>query len=296
MVYSYLLDHTGKSVNDAKKELNASLDKAYELYHYLLMLPLELTRLQEIRLDNAKNKYLPTEEDLNPNMKFVENKLVKKLSACESLQQYVKENHISWLDSEVYLRLTLDKILRSDIYQEYMIKESSSLEEDCILWRELMKKIIIPDDDLASVLEDKSLYWNDDLDTIGTFVLKTLKKFEVEDYYELLPQFKDDEDHLFAEQLFMKTILYKDEYMQLIDKFVIKESWELERLAFMDVVILLVAIAEVKNVPSVPTKVTLNEYIEIAKYYSSTKSGQFVNGILNAIINYLKKEGIILKN
>ena len=296
MVYSYLLDQEGKRMSEAQKELATSLDKAYELYYYLLMLPVEFVRLQEERLDNARNKYLPTDEDLNPNTKFVDNLFVKKISGCEMFTKFVKDNNVSWADSEVSLRLMLDKIVNSDIYQEYMDKLGTSLAEDCELWRNLLKKVVFVDDNLTDALEAKSVYWNDDLDTVGTFVLKTIKRFEEEGYEELLPKYKDDEDRLFAEKLFVNAVNNKDEYMKLIDKFVSKESWDTERLAFMDIVVLLVAIAELEKVPSVPTKVTMNEFIEIAKCYSTNKSGQFVNGILNSIINYLKKDGKLFKN
>ena len=296
MVYSYLLDQEGKRMSEAQKELATSLDKAYELYYYLLMLPVEFVRLQEERLDNARNKYLPTDEDLNPNTKFVDNLFVKKISGCEMFTKFVKDNNVSWADSEVSLRLVLDKIVNSDIYQEYMDKPGTSLAEDCELWRNLLKKVVFVDDNLTDALEAKSVYWNDDLDTVGTFVLKTIKRFEEEGYEELLPKYKDDEDRLFAEKLFVNAVNNKDEYMKLIDKFVSKESWDTERLAFMDIVVLLVAIAELEKVPSVPTKVTMNEFIEIAKCYSTNKSGQFVNGILNSIINYLKKDGKLFKN
>lgn len=296
MVYSYLLDQKGKRMMEAQKELATSLDKAYELYHYLLMLPVEFVRLQEERLDNARSKYLPTDEDLNPNTKFVDNLFVKKISNCEMFKEFVKDNSISWADSEISLRLMLDKIVNSDIYQEYMDKPGTSLAEDCELWRNLLKKVVFIDENLTDALETKSVYWNDDLDTVGTFVLKTIKRFEEEGYEELLPKYKDDEDRLFAEKLFVNAVNNKDEYMKLIDMFVSKDSWETERLAFMDIVVLLVAIAELEKVPSVPTKVTMNEFIEIAKCYSTNKSGQFVNGILNSIINYLKKEGRLFKN
>ena len=182
MVYSYLLDQKGKRMMEAQKELATSLDKAYELYHYLLMLPVEFVRLQEERLDNARNKYLPTDEDLNPNTKFVDNLFVKKISNCEMFKEFVKDNSISWADSEISLRLMLDKIVNSDIYQEYMDKPGTSLAEDCELWRNLLKKVVFIDENLTDALEAKSVYWNDDLDTVGTFVLKTIKRFEEEGY------------------------------------------------------------------------------------------------------------------
>lgn len=295
MVYSYLLDQPGTKLSDVKKDLLLSLEKAYELYYYLLLLPVELTHLQDIRLDNAKNKYLPTKEDLFPNTKFIDNLFVKKLESCEAFQDFVDENNISWSDESVYLRLTLDKILNSDIYKDYMDKPDSSLAEDSEFWRNIYKKIIFQDEFLSEVLESKSIYWNDDLETIGTFVLKTMKRFEKEDYSEMLPQFKDEEDKEYAETLLMEAIKNKDEYMKLVDMFVSKDSWDVDRLAQMDVVILLVAIAELEKVPSVPAVVTINEFVEIAKAYSTAKSGQFINGILGSIINYLKNNGKLYK-
>ncbi len=295
MLYAYLLSKSDMRMQDALKELRKSLDKAYELYHYLLLLPVELTRLQELRIDNARNKYLPTPEDLNPNMKFVENRFVAKMRQSEMMQEFLKTTPLSWRKNDIYLRLTLDKILNSDIYKAYMETPQSDLASDCELWKDLMKKVIFPDDELCDVLEEESVYWNDDLETIGTFVLKTIRRFADDGYDKLLPQFKDEEDSRYSERLFRNAAEHESEYMALIDKFVVKDSWDTERLAFMDVVILLTAIAEVENEPSVPTKVTLNEYIEISKYYSTTKSGAFVNGILNSIINYLKKEGLLNK-
>lgn len=295
MLYAYLLSKSDMRMQDALKELRKSLDKAYELYHYLLLLPVELTRLQELRIDNARNKYLPTPEDLNPNMKFVENRFVAKMRQSEMMQEFLKTTPLSWRKNDIYLRLTLDKILNSDIYKAYMETPQSDLASDCELWKDLMKKVIFPDDELCDVLEEESVYWNDDLETIGTFVLKTIRRFADNGYDKLLPQFKDEEDSRYSERLFRNAAEHESEYMALIDKFVVKDSWDTERLAFMDVVILLTAIAEVENEPSVPTKVTLNEYIEISKYYSTTKSGAFVNGILNSIINYLKKEGLLNK-
>ena len=238
---------------------------------------------------------MPTPEDLNPNMKFVENRFVAKMRQSEMMQEFLKTTPLSWRKNDIYLRLTLDKILNSDIYKAYMETPQSDLASDCELWKDLMKKVIFPDDELCDVLEEESVYWNDDLETIGTFVLKTIRRFADDGYDKLLPQFKDEEDSRYSERLFRNAAEHESEYMALIDKFVVKDSWDTERLAFMDVVILLTAIAEVENEPSVPTKVTLNEYIEISKYYSTTKSGAFVNGILNSIINYLKKEGLLNK-
>lgn len=296
MVYSYLLDQKGKRMMEAQKELATSLDKAYELYHYLLMLPVEFVRLQEERLDNARNKYLPTDEDLNPNTKFVDNLFVKKISNCEMFKEFVKDNSISWADSEISLRLMLDKIVNSDIYQEYMDKPGTSLAEDCELWRNLLKKVVFIDENLTDALEAKSVYWNDDLDTVGTFVLKTIKRFEEKNgaKQELLPEFKDDEDQDFARRLFRRAILNSDYYRHLISENT--KNWDLDRVAFMDVIIMQIALAEVLSFPNIPVSVSLNEYVEIAKLYSTPKSGGFINGTLDGIVNQLKKENKLTKN
>ena len=247
MLYAYLLSKSDMRMQDALKELRKSLDKAYELYHYLLLLPVELTRLQELRIDNARNKYLPTPEDLNPNMKFVENRFVAKMRQSEMMQEFLKTTPLSWRKNDIYLRLTLDKILNSDIYKAYMETPQSDLASDCELWKDLMKKVIFPDDELCDVLEEESVYWNDDLETIGTFVLKTIRRFADDGYDKLLPQFKDEEDSRYSERLFRNAAEHESEYMALIDKFVVKDSWDTERLAFMDVVILLTAMTSDNN-------------------------------------------------
>lgn len=273
-----------------------SLDKAYELYYYLLTLPIELTKLQERRIEAAKGKYMPSEEEMNPNMRFVDNSFVNSLMLSQPLQEMVKAFSLTWNEDEVYLRLILDKILKSDIYEEYMTKESVSDNDDIEFWRQVMKKVVLPDEDLAELLESKSVYWNDDIDIVGTFVVKTIKRFASDEEMPFLPQYKDEEDAQFAELLFVNAVKNKERYMELIDKFVKKSSWDTERLAFMDVVILYVALAELEKVPSVPAVVTINEFVEMAKCYSTPNSGQFINGILYSIIKHLKNEGLLNKS
>lgn len=295
MLYSYFLTKEEKSFVDAKKELKKSLEMAYQLYNYIFVLMVELTDLQDRRLDAAKNKYLPTEEDLNPNTKFVDNLFIKRLRNSQVFVDYQKENKLTWLDDDIFMKLMLDKVLKSDVYVNYMSNGSSDFVEDCELWRELLKKVILVDDDFTDQLEAKSVYWNDDLETIGTFVIKTIKRFENEGEKAFMPMYKDEEDSRFGEQLFTQAVQNREKSDELINKFVQTENWDTERIAFMDRVVMNVAVAEVLNYPAIPTRVTLNEYIEIAKYYSTPRSGQFINGILNSIINYLKDERVIVK-
>lgn len=295
VLYSHLINKDD-TLETTKARLKDSLDKAYELYYYLLTLPIELTKLQERRIEAAKGKYMPSEEEMNPNMRFVDNSFVNSLMLSQPLQEMVKAFSLTWNEDEVYLRLILDKILKSDIYEEYMTKESVSDNDDIDFWRQVMKKVVLPDEDLAELLESKSVYWNDDIDIVGTFVVKTIKRFASDEEMPFLPQYKDEEDAQFAELLFVNAVKNKERYMELIDKFVKKSSWDTERLAFMDVVILYVALAELEKVPSVPAVVTINEFVEMAKCYSTPNSGQFINGILYSIIKHLKNEGLLNKS
>lgn len=296
MLYSYLLTKEGRTVKDAKKELAKSLDKAYELYISMLVLMIDLTDYHDFKLDLAKHKYLPTEHDMNPNTKFADNKFIAKLRDCEALKEYLSDNPISWRDDIIFMKLMHEKVVNSATYKEYMESETSSLEDDCFFWREILKKIVFVDDDLHEILESKSVYWNDDLNIMGTFVIKTIKQFSSNpDTATIQSKYKDVEDSEFGERLFDCAVRECEENNSIIDRFIQKEQWDVERIAFMDRVVLGVALSELKNFDSIPAKVTMNEFIEIGKYYSTPKSGQFINGILNSAINYLRDSGRITK-
>lgn len=283
---------------EARNSLERSLDKARELYFALLLLPIELTRLQARRLDNARHKYLPSPEDLNPDTRFIDNTFVANLEESPEMKEYLKNNPISWDNGSETLKLLLDKVLQSDIYADYMAAPGVSYADDCEFWRSIIKNVILPSDILAEAIESESVYWNDDLDIIGTFVIKTIKRASADPAspITLLPKFKDDEDARFGGELFVDTVENYGTYRSYIDKFINEKQWDPERLAFMDVIIMCTAISELLNFPSIPVPVTMNEYIEIANCYSTSKSGQFINGILFSVINYLKKEGKLLKN
>lgn len=284
------------TLTTAKKELTKSLDKSYELYNALLKLMIELTDVQDLRLDEAKHKFLPTEEDLNPNMRFVENEFVKRLRADQTLADFVDDKKIYWRDDELFVRLLLDKILRSEEYQEYMEMPKTSLVRDGEVWYQLMKKVVLPDENLLEHLQSMSVYYtDDDLQIIGQFVMKTIRRFEDEEAQPILPQYKNDDDSKFGEQLFSKAVAEMEENNSYIDQFVKTEKWDVERIALMDRVVMCTALTEIRNYPSIPVNVSLNEYIELAKDYSTPRSGQFVNGILNAVVNKLRADKVIIK-
>lgn len=282
---------------EARNALDRSLDKAYQLYHALLILPVEITRCYDLQLDNARNKYLPTNQDLNPDTRLLDNRLVKALESNEAIRGYAEEHPGEWTDDTDLLNHLLKRILDSEEYTAYMTLPSPTLADDCDFWRQVMKSIILPDDDLAEVLESKSVYWNDDLEIMGTFALKTLRKFASPSAKSpVLPQYKDDEDARFGADLFVNVVDNYDEYRDLVEHYIDNQTWDAERLAFMDVVIMATAIAEMLNYPQIPIPVTLNEYIEIANSYSTPKSGKFINGVLYSVINHLRREGKLMRD
>ena len=178
-----------------------------------------------------------------------------------------------------------------------MEAETSDFENDCELWRTLMRTVVLPSDALAEALEARSVYWNDDITIMGTFVLKSIKHFAQSQgkTVELLPIYKDEEDAKFGPELFLNAIKNKDLYREYIEKFINGNSWDPERIAFMDIVILTTAITELLKFPNIPMAVTMNEYVEIANYYCAPRSGQFINGVLYSIANYLRENGQLMK-
>ena len=263
IVYAYY-QNGGKNLDTAEKELFFSLSKAYDLYNYLLLLMVGVTKQANKRLNAAKNKLVPTKEELFPNTKFVENRFIAQLEVNKQLLEFSNNQKKTWENEADFVKTLCDKILESDIYKEYMASETSSYEEDRELWRKLYKNIIFNNIELDQVLEDQSLYWNDDKEIVDTFVLKTIKRFDEKNgaKQELLPEFKDEEDQDFARRLFRRTILNADYYRHLISENT--KNWDLDRVAFMDVVIMQIALAEILSFPNIPVSVSLNEYVEIA--------------------------------
>lgn len=284
----------------ARNSLDHSLNKAHELYFQLLALIVELTKAEDRRLDEGRNKYLPTDADLHPNTKFADNRLAKVIAASPKMEEYIKEGQTYWNNEPIFIMSLLNKIRESELYQQYMDSFRDDLEEDCEFWRNVFRTIILPGDELAEMLESKNIYWNDDLHVIGTFVLKTIRRMAHNDGgqpsdHDLLPQFKDDEDRNFGPELFITAINNFDDYKELINKFVNTRQWDTDRLAFMDIVIMVTALAEIMTYPAIPVAVSLNEYIEIANDYSTPRSGQFINGILYSVLNYLKEQKRLFK-
>lgn len=294
VLYSTYLNESG-DLKKAETELMFSLQKSYDLYYYLLALLIEITDTHTRRLESRKGKLLPTDEDINPNTKLSENLFIKQLSSNVQFNKYITDRPQSWEEHENYVRGLLEKILNSDIYAEYLASEVSDFDTDREFWRKVFKTFIYCDEQLDDILEDDSLFWNDDIEIVQSFVIKTIKKLDPEKgpNQALLPMFKDEEDRQFAIKLLRETMFNVKMARELIDKYV--KNWESERIAFMDMLIMQTAVSELLAFPSVPINVTMNEYINIAKSYSTHKSSSFINGILDSIVTELKSENKLLK-
>ena len=295
IVYTYYQKNS-KNLALAENELMFSIQKSYDLYHYLLLFIILLTDAEQKRLDKQKNKLLATEAERNPNRRLADNRLVEQLNRNKQLQKFSQEKGTFWNNEDSnFVRSILNKILQSDIYQEYLESEDT-FESDRSFWVRVFKELIMKDNDLDEILENQSIYWNDDLEVIGAFVLKTIRRLTDETPADqaLCPMFKDVEDKNFAIQLLHHSILDGEENSLRITGQI--NNWDIERLAVMDLYIIQIALAELRNFPSIPISVTLNEYIDLARYYSTPKSPIFINGILDAIVKELKSEKILFKN
>ena len=294
VVYAYY-QNGGKNLEAAEKELFYSMSKAYDLYKYLLLLMIEVTQFADRRIDNRRNKLRPTEEDLNPNTRFIDNAFMAQLMQNTQLEEFRANQKRTWDDEGDFVKHLFERIEETKAYQEYMAKETLTYEDDRELWRKLYRSTIAQNDEIDEILEEQSLYWNDDKAIVDTFILKTIKRFEPENgaEQELMPEYKDDEDKEFARKLLRTAITGADAYRKLMENNA--KNWDMERFAFMDILIMQVALAEIMAFPSIPTSVSLNEYVEIAKMYSTPKSGGFINGMLDSIVNQLKSENKLNK-
>lgn len=285
-----------KDLLKLENELLFGLRKSYDLYYYHLLLLIELTNLQEARIEAKRNKYLPTEEDLNPNTRLIDNKFIKQLRANRTLNTYLNNRPMTWDEHETFIKKTLDEIVNSDFYHFYAFVDDNDYDKDKEFWRRAFREIIYINDELDDILEEESIYWNDDIEIVQSFVLKTIRQFKQEagELQPLLPMFRDEEDKQFAVKLLRNAINNETKYRELIENHT--EKWDFERIAFMDMIIMQLAIAELHAFEDIPTRVTLNEYIELAKAYSTPRSSQFINGILDAVLKQLREEKIIFKS
>lgn len=294
LTYAYY-QNGNHNMDIAEKELLFSLSKAYDLYNYLLGLIVAITQEERRRVEVAA-KRAEREGTEMPSQRFAYNRFAVQLEENKQLNLFVENKKITWEDNVETVRKLCDQIEQSQIYKEYMQEEADGdYETDRELWRKLYRVLIQDNEDVDSVLEEKSLYWNDDKEIVDTFVLKTIKRFEQANKadQELLPEYDDEEDRDFALRLFRSTILNADTYQRFMSD--TSRNWNFSRLAYMDVVIMQIAIAEMLTFPNIPVSVTINEYVDLAKFYSTSKSGGYVNGMLDAIARHLIDTGRMMK-
>jgi N utilization substance protein B len=283
------------NLTHAETELMVSIGKTYDLYHYLLLLVVELSNIAIEKIDKALQKKMPTTEDLNPKKRFINNQVVAQLRENSALNNYISSKKLSWEDNAHLPRLLYNKMIGWEVYEEYLKSEELTYNTDKRFIIRLITDLFSNSEDLLLSLEEQSIYWNDDIEYVSAMIEKTLKKFKVYsgEKTSLMPLYKNEEDEEFVKTLFRKTILHSDKCSELIDRNT--TNWEVERIALMDILVMQLAVTEILEFPEIPVKVTLNEYIEIAKYYCTSKSSTFVNGILDNIVKEMREEGLFNK-
>lgn len=300
-LYAYYNNSHGE-ISLAEKELLYNINKSYDLYISIFVLLIDIANYAESRIDIARNKLQPTSEDLNPNTRFIDSAMIHQIRNSDQLMRYINAKKISWVNYPELIKELYSHVTSDPVYLEFMKAQSVNFSDELKLFSHLLSNIIYPNENLENVLEEQSIYWTDDLEYMISMVIKSLKRFR-EDYTgedQLLPLYKNPEnrripeDKEFALELLRKSILHKEEYIAYIKANT--QNWDLERIAFMDILIMQMAITEFIGFPSIPTKVTMNEYLEISKVYSTSKSSVFINGVLDKVAALLRSENKIKKS
>ena len=293
LTYAYY-QNGNKNIEAAENELLFSLSKAYDLYNYLLALIVGITHEAQRHLEVAQARAKREGTEM-PSQKFVYNRFALQLEENKMLIDFMESKKLNWDDEPEFLKKIYTQITESSIYQDYMASAEDNYDADRELWRKLYRTFIQENADLDSLLEEQCLYWNDDKEVVDTFVLKTIKRFEEKNQsrQELLQEYDNEEDKDYARKLFRATIMNADEYQHYMSE--ASRNWDFSRLAYMDIVIMQIAIAEMMTFPSIPVSVTINEYVDMAKLYSTPRSGGYINGMLDAIARHLIQSGRLFK-
>lgn len=289
------------SLAQAQSQLDVACEATRDLYIYMLGIVSPLTKIAKDRIESARSKFNPTDEELNPNMKFADNALAKLLDADVDFQKILSKKKLSWDQYDIFLKKVMNSIASKEYYAEYMASPTSSLKEDCRLFTRIFEEEFVDSEDLERILEDKSLYWNDDLAYALTWCCKTLKSFEKGESWKLFPLYQSElmegseveSDKAFVRKLLQAAFAGYDRYFSMISESV--TGWEKERLFSTDVALIVMGLAEAASFPTIPVKVTINEYVEISKFYGTQKSRSFVNGLLDRLVQSMVNEGKIVK-
>jgi len=284
------------SIAETENELLHSIQKSSELYHLILLLFSDIRHKAYLKIEGKRNKITATEEEKNPNTKFISNKIFELLENNKKFKAELKAEGVTWIKNPEIIEHFYNRIIESPIYEAYMSNSEKSFKEDKDFILEIFKNIITQDDIFFEIMEDRNIYWNDDFELVFNIAYKTLKNLK-EDYNEetnfMCSVFSSIDDIQFAKKLLLTTLVNNTETIDLIDRFT--KNWEIERISDMDKIILSEAINEILTFPSIPVKVSFDEYIEISKNYSSGKSSAFINGILDKIVIHLNENDKIHK-
>ncbi|WP_439132778.1 transcription antitermination protein NusB, partial [Polaribacter sp.] len=276
-VYAMQQSHNSDIIRE-EKFLKHSILKMFDLYVLNFQLIIEVQKLAAKKMALSKKKILATEADLKPNTKFIDNKVINLIAESISVESYIELNKLNhWEEDDEYVKIIFDELQKSDLYKKYLNTVEDSPKEDKAFVIDFFKEIIAPNEKLADYYEDKMISWVDDIPFVNTWVVKTLSKCKPHKTFELGTLYKDEDDEAFVSDLFKKTILKHKTYEEdITDK---TPNWESDRIADIDMILIKMAITEFLNFPSIPVRVTINEYIEIAKDYSTSKSSYFINGV-----------------
>lgn len=292
----YAFDQTEEaSLKIFEKNLDHSIEKMFDLYYYYLLLIIELRLLAEQKIQDGKIKHVPSDKDLNPSLRFVNNRLIKSLAENPILAIRIQDRGITWSNEMDIVKGLFKKIREEEFYNEYLESEDKSVERDIQFTLQLFKKFIVNDEVIYAHIEDQSIFWIDDIDLVASMIVKSFKRSKDSlGQVEILDLFKEEkEERDFYHTLFHNSVMKKEETDGIIRDHT--NNWDIERIALMDILLMRLAVTEVTSFTSIPIKVTLNEYIELAKQYSTSKSNSFVNGILDKSFADLKKAGKIKK-
>ncbi len=294
LLYAYLKSGED-NFSKAERELQFSIDRTYDLYFHLLQLALELKLLAEKKIEIGKNKKLPTHSDLNPNLKFVNNKVLCQLTENEMLKTNINNTKLNWNSYPSFIQNLYKELSETDFFIKYMEKEDRNYSDEKRFIIDIYKNVIIESEELEIILEEHSIFWISDYDFVIKSIINTVNFFQAEENENkrLLPQYNKEEDEQYLKDIFRKTLLNYDDTSVIITKYT--KNWDFERIATIDALILNMAICEFLHFPSIPTKVTLNEYVELSKNFSAKKNSVFINGVLDRVLKDLLKEDKIIK-
>lgn len=284
-LYAYYQSNN-EDLSTGAKELMHSIDKVYDMYLHQLILLAELADEEERIIEENLSKHLPSHEDLNPNRRFVDNHCLLRLRNNEKLQKKAHERHVNWQENKDLIRKITNNLRQQQYYQNYLVNNDTNYDNDTRFVIRVLKKTVMPFENLHAFYEEKSIYWLVDWELVNKMVIKTLKNaIESEGEIQIMELFKDPSDKVFAKELFKRTVLNHNEFDKIISAKT--KNWDVDRIALMDMIIMQMALTEILKFPEIPIKVSLNEYIELSKMYSTPKSKVFVNGVLDKLVEDL---------